>query len=354
MAAKRYVSTKLICLLCLALFQTAASSDQSLIGSSSWRNDVVSSGQSRSKHYLHWGDRRLSARRTIINRYMRINRNVANRGDIEKLRGGALNRQVQSPHTIQAQSTQSNFTTITSITILSLTILLSILNWETLVISLSGFFDREKFRTKIIGTLNSISDRGTQGLLMYTFGFIFWETCGLPTSVVETAAGMAFGFNNGLLCSFVGKTLGSILAFTLGRSFCRAFVKKQLQNNEVLKLIERSVAESPIQSALVVRYSPFPQLIKNFGLSIMESVTLPVFLLAICIHGFPFSILWAALGQDSSVRLRAEENGQSLDVNWVLNGALLFVTMFGFIVSPAVTGWWLAGLRKDDGTETKK
>jgi uncharacterized membrane protein YdjX (TVP38/TMEM64 family) len=53
---------------------------------------------------------------------------------------------------------------------------------------------------------------------------------------------MAFAFSNALLCSFVGKTLGSILAFTLGRSLCHSFVKKQLQDNEVLELMEKSVA----------------------------------------------------------------------------------------------------------------
>lgn len=350
MAAKRPISAHLTCLCLGLLLQTAASSNQLSIGSLSLHKTAASS---RSQHYLYWDDGRLSTRRAIINRYIRINDNAANGSVIEKLRGGAIQRQVQSTHTTKVQPTQSNVSTIATITILSLTILLSILNWETLVISLSAFFDRERFRTRIIETLNSISDRGMQGLLMYTFGFIFWETCGLPTSVVETAAGMAFGFKDGLLCSFVGKTLGSILAFTLGRSFCHSFVKKQLQNNEVLELMERSVAKSPMQSALIVRYSPFPQLIKNFGLSMMEPVQLTVFLLAICIHGFPFSILWAALGHDSSLRLRAEENGQSLAVNWVLNGALVFVTVFGFIVSPAITGWWLAGLRKNNGTKTK-
>jgi uncharacterized membrane protein YdjX (TVP38/TMEM64 family) len=271
-----------------------------------------------------------------------------NRDIIGQLRGGAIsNRQTKSLNE-QKPSQSNNILTITSIAVVLLTVLFSVLNWETLVLSLSSFFDREKFRRSILDTLNSISAKGTRGLLLYTFGFIFWETCGLPTSVVETAAGMAFGFSNALLCSFVGKTLGSILAFTLGRSLCHSFVKKQLQDNEVLELMEKSVARNPIRSALIMRYSPFPQLIKNFGLSMTEPVTLPVFLLAICVHGFPFSILWAALGQDSSLRLRADEMGESLDANWVLNGALVFVTVFGFVISPVITGWWLAGLKKDD------
>ena len=74
---------------------------------------------------------------------------------------------------------------------------------------LLAFFDKEKFRTSIIQLLNSIASRGNLGLVLYTFGFVFYETCGLPTSVVETAAGMAFGMKHGLMCSFIGKTCGS-------------------------------------------------------------------------------------------------------------------------------------------------
>jgi hypothetical protein len=46
------------------------------------------------------------------------------------------------------------------------------------------------------------------------------------------------------------------------------------------------------------------------------------------------------------MRLRASEMGESMTTNVVLNSILVFVTIFGFVVSPAITGWWLADLRK--------
>jgi len=213
--------------------------------------------------------------------------------------------------------------------------------------TLSTFFDKERFRSAIINNLNNIASKGNIGLFIYTFGFIFYETCGMPTSVVETCAGMAFGFKNGLMCSFIGKTCGSILAFTLGRTLLSNYVGNKMKDNESFSLIERGVAKNPTQSALIVRYSPFPQLIKNFSLSLTKSVSYPIFLLAILIHGLPFSILWAALGNDSSMRLRASDAGEIMASNKVLNWLLAFVTFFGFVVSPAITGWWLADLRKD-------
>ncbi len=212
--------------------------------------------------------------------------------------------------------------------------------------TIKTFFDREKFRTAIIQTLNDVASQGHRGLLLYTIGFVFWECCGLPTSVVETAAGMAFGFQKGLLGSFIGKTCGSILAFTLGRTLLSDVVGKKMDENETFGLIQEGVQKKPFQSALILRYSPFPQLIKNFALSITKPITFPIFIVAISIHGFPFSLLWAALGHDSSMRLRASEMGESMTTNVVLNSILVFVTIFGFVVSPAITAGWLADLRK--------
>lgn len=268
--------------------------------------------------------------------------------------GGGLSKTLFNREQAEVSSSSSNRTKQISKTLLIMAISTTILaylrsndNLSRIKSLLSTFFNKERFRSSIISTLNNISSKGNAGLLLYTVGFIFYETCGLPTSVVETCAGMAFGFRNGLLCSFVGKTLGSILAFTLGRTLLSTYVDDKLKENESFALIERGVAKSPVQSALIVRYSPFPQLIKNFGLSVTHPVSYPIFILAIVIHGFPFSLLWASLGYDSSLRLRASDAGEVMVANKVLNGLLVFVTFFGFVVSPIVTGWWLNDLRKE-------
>ena len=158
---------------------------------------------------------------------------------------------------------------------------------------------------------------------------------------------MAFGFKGGFIGSFVGKTCGSLLAFTLGRTLLSSIVGEKMEENDIFGLVERGVQRHPIRSSLIVRYSPFPQLIKNFALSLTTPVTFPIFLLAISIHGLPFSLLWAALGNDSSMRLRASEVGETMAANLVLNSLLIFVTVVGFVISPAITGWWLADLRKE-------
>ena len=162
---------------------------------------------------------------------------------------------------------------------------------------------------------------------------------------------MAFGRGRGLAGSFAGKTCGSCLAFALGRTLLSDVVSSRVGGSEPFDSIVRGAARNPVRTAFVVRYSVFPQAVKNFGMALTTPVSFPVFLLSIVVHGLPFSTLWAALGDDAGSRLRASESGDGeggiIPANLVLNGLLAFVTVFGFVVSPAITGWWLADLRKE-------
>ena len=294
-----------------------------------------------------------SASKQHLNRPFALLTNDFDVQQLERWRGGGTSFSSKSNNInqelVSSKSSNNNAAVLTATGIIAIAAL-SVLEWDLISPcweTIKTFFDREKFRAGIIQTLNDIASKGHKGLFVYAFGFMFWECCGLPTSVVETAAGMAFGFREGLLGSFAGKTCGSILAFLLGRTLLSEAVGNKMETNDTFGLIARGIERHPIKSALILRYSPFPQLVKNFALSITKPVTLPIFLLTISIHGFPFSLLWAALGNDSSMRLRASETGESIATNVVLNSLLVFVTTFGFVVSPAITGWWLADLRKE-------
>ncbi len=227
-------------------------------------------------------------------------------------------------------------------------LLSAIINRDALKSSLSVLLDPSRFRAWIVRTMGDVASLGDAGLLLYAAGFALWEVCGLPTSVVETAAGMAFGRRRGLAGSFVGKTCGSCLAFALGRTLLSGAVSARLGGSEPFASIVRGAARDPLRTAFVVRYSVFPQAMKNFGMALTTPVPFPVFLLSIVVHGLPFSLLWAALGDDAGSRLWASESGWGeIPPNLILNGLLAFVTVFGFVVSPTITGLWLADLRRE-------
>ena len=220
-----------------------------------------------------------------------------------------------------------------------------------LAIAILGIINRDNIssslsKASIIHKMNNIASHGNAGLVLYACGFAIWEVCGLPTSIVESAAGMAFGLRRGLLGSFVGKSCGSCIAFALGRTLLSNVVSRRMEGTEPYETVVRGAARNPIRAAFVVRYSVFPQLVKNFGMSLCRPVSFSTFFLSIMVHGFPFSLLWAALGQDAGLRLRASEAGMEMAANILLNGLLAFVTVFGFVVSPTITGLWLADLRK--------
>ena len=220
-----------------------------------------------------------------------------------------------------------------------------------LAIAILGITNRDNIssslsKASIIHKMNNIASHGNVGLVLYACGFAIWEVCGLPTSIVESAAGMAFGLRRGLLGSFVGKTCGSCMAFALGRTLLSNVVSRRMEGTEPYETVVRGAARNPIRAAFVVRYSVFPQLVKNFGMSLCGPVSFSTFFMSIMVHGFPFSLLWAALGHDAGLRLRASEAGMEMAANILLNGLLAFVSVFGFVVSPTITGLWLADLRK--------
>jgi uncharacterized membrane protein YdjX (TVP38/TMEM64 family) len=266
-------------------------------------------------------------------------------------RGGAGSKVMASQDDGNSNMTKTNINNInnnnknnnvmtTSISIISLIAIATtfIINRDGISSSLS--------KASIIHKMNIIASHGNAGLILYACGFAIWEVCGLPTSLVETAASMAFGLRRGLLGSFVGKSCGSCIAFALGRTLLSNIVSRRLEGTEPYETVVRGAAGNPILAAFVVRYSVFPQLVKNYGMSLCKPVSFSTFFVSIVVHGFPFSLLWAALGQDAGLRLRASEAGMEMAANILLNGLLAFVTIFGFVVSPTITGLWLADLRK--------
>lgn len=250
-----------------------------------------------------------------------------------RLRGG----EISAADKDSAKPAKINrFRIASSAAIITVATMLLLLNMTTL----KSFFDRES----IIQRLNYLKAK-KNGLLLYSCGFIFWEVVGLPTAVVETAAGAVFGFRDGLTGSFFGKTCGSIVAFTLGRTLLSNRARQSLVKNDSYELIQQGFSTNPMLSAFIVRYSPFPQLIKNYAVSMTE-LSYPMFVLVAIVHGLPFSILWAAAGNDASLRLRTLEAGETMAANAVINWSIVFVAIFGFFISPAFTGLWLADLRK--------
>ena len=155
----------------------------------------------------------------------------------------------------------------------------------------------------LISRLDKLNDAGNVGLVIYTLSFIVWTMTIGTTTLIETAAGLAFGVRNGIICNAIGKTAGAIFSFLLGRHFLFKYVHRKLKDNELLQLIEESIEENPLGVSLMVRFAPLPEFVKNFGVSVLN-VKARYFQLAVLMHGLPFTCLWTCLGAETGRVMR--------------------------------------------------
>jgi len=205
-------------------------------------------------------------------------------------------------------------------------------------------------KDRVITSLDYLNGLGNVGLIAYFFLLLLWEATVGVTTPLETCAGMAFGVKRGILANAIGKISGALVAFMIGRFFLHDYVKKKLEQkdsdgnstNEMFNLIESSFESNPIGVALIWRFSPLPEFLKNFGLSAIPGLKLRHFFVAVLLHGFPFTCLWTVLGAETSMVLR----GLVSEPSKILKIITSLVPPFGFIVSPTLVGLWIKSLKK--------
>lgn len=118
-------------------------------------------------------------------------------------------------------------------------------------------------------------------------------------------------------------------------------VVSKLEENEIFDLVDKAVAKRPYRTSVLVRFFPFPELVKNLALSILPPVQLGVFLAATFTHTFPFTLLWTWLGCDTVAHMRND----TLAPNKILAAVLVGVTAFGVFGSPALAALFVRSMK---------
>lgn len=207
--------------------------------------------------------------------------------------------------------------------------------------AMAPFFSKKKLQDTTLHILEQIEKKGWRGVATYIIGLALWEFAGFSTIPVETAAGMAFGWERGVAASAAGKMLGAVAAFSLGRSVLADWVRSQLGDNNILQLIDGSVEAHPLKVSFLLKYSCFPEMIKNFGSATLKPIRLWMFVLATAVHGWSFTMLWTLLGMDTANRLKNE----ALPPNRVLHVGLVGAMLVGIVISPLLMAWWVRDMR---------
>jgi hypothetical protein len=77
-----------------------------------------------------------------------------------------------------------------------------------------SMLDKEAFKRTLLQLLQRVNSLGLPGMLYYSIFLMLWEGCSLPTTPVETSAGMVFGVRKAFVANFIGKNSGVKLPST--------------------------------------------------------------------------------------------------------------------------------------------
>jgi len=216
-----------------------------------------------------------------------------------------------------------------------------------------GLFNKEKLQASVVQSLENLNNFPyLYSRSLYTISMALWETMGMSTIPVETAAGMVFGWS-GFYWSGIGKLLGACLAFGLGRGALSSVVEKKLSSNTFLNLVQTSTEDNPLLVVILIKLSCFPETVKNFGSSMLKPIRWWMFVLGTAVHGWTFTALWTYLGVDTAARLKDTEG--LLPPNQRLKILLTLALINGCVVSPLSMVYWMRTLKgsQDHASITK-
>ncbi|GLD91864.1 hypothetical protein PINS_up000397 [Pythium insidiosum] len=118
----------------------------------------------------------------------------------------------------------------------------------------------------------------------------------IPSTLLEVLGGSAFGIAGGTLLNVFGKTLGSLVAFAIGKQLGRQRLRPYLFGNFSFFAALLSVVESPSWKPLIlIQLSSLPPMVKSYGLSVTD-ISVMRFTASALIGGTPSAILWAYIG----------------------------------------------------------
>jgi uncharacterized membrane protein YdjX (TVP38/TMEM64 family) len=159
-------------------------------------------------------------------------------------------------------------------------------------------------RAALISIVDGLSRSGTWGMAMYAFGFTCWTMTVGVTTPIETAAGMAFPLRVAMVLSAIGKVGGAVLQYALAKYLFSDYARKRMDGNEWMDRIDASFRSNPYKVALIWRFSPLPEFVKNVGPALVPGLKTRYQVLAILTHGLPFTALWSCMGNEAAIVAR--------------------------------------------------
>lgn len=104
---------------------------------------------------------------------------------------------------------------------------------------------------------------------VFVGGYALATVAAIPGSLMTMAGGVLFGLGWGVVYTWTAATLGSTLAFLVGRYVARGAVEAKLAESERFAVIDRAVAAEGLKVVFLLRLVPFfPFVWLNYGLGL--------------------------------------------------------------------------------------
>ena len=168
-----------------------------------------------------------------------------------------------------------------------------------------------------------------------------------PANSALKLAGMAFPLRQSIPLSALGKIGGAFCQYVLAKYLFSEYAREKMKDNEWMGKIDKSFKSHPFGVALIWRFSPLPEFVKNVGPSLVKTLKTRYQLMAILTHGLPFTILWSFMGAETAAVARGGE------ASVLLKRLVAIISSVGLFVSPTLFGMWLKGLGDDATSESQ-
>lgn len=148
----------------------------------------------------------------------------------------------------------------------------------------------------LLQAVTAVRGLGAAGVVVYGVLYVLATVLMLPATVVSLGAGLLYGQWLGSTVVAIGATVGSTLAFLLGRTALRGTVEGWMAERPRFRALDAAMADQGFKIVLLMRLSPvFPFSLINYGLGLTR-VTLPEYVAATFLGILPGVFLFVYVG----------------------------------------------------------
>ncbi|CAM9270420.1 unnamed protein product, partial [Phaeothamnion confervicola] len=141
--------------------------------------------------------------------------------------------------------------------------------------------------------------QGAVGAALFTCFVGLWCTLFLPVTPVEIISGIVFGPFTAWAVATVGQLVGAAASFLLGRYCWRDFLCGFFYEHfAFMRNMRNFLRKSPWRLAVLMRLTPLPLYVVNYGLAVLPCPTLQFFAPALCSSSV-YALLWTRVGRST-------------------------------------------------------